>query len=104
MHIRAPVRAGTDSVVPVANSIHTMPASAPGKAVMMMNGSSHDWKLTTITRWTSAATEIKSHGRLLAACQCESVGLGAEATRTHVMKRTADLSPLCIGANTCVLF
>ena len=50
MHMMAPVRAGTDSVVPVRNSIQMMPASAPGSAVMMMNGSSQDWKLTTITR------------------------------------------------------
>ena len=50
MHMMAPVSAGTDSVVPVMNSIQTMPASAAGSAVMMMKGSSQDWKLTTITR------------------------------------------------------
>ncbi len=50
MHMIAPVRAGTESGVPVMKSIHTMPASAPGNAVMMMNGSVQDWKLTTITR------------------------------------------------------
>jgi hypothetical protein len=50
MHMTAPVRAGTDRVVPVMNSTQTMPASARGNAVMMMKGSSHDWKLTTITR------------------------------------------------------
>ncbi len=27
-----------------------MPASAPGSAVMMMKGSSHDWKFTTIRK------------------------------------------------------
>ena len=42
MHMMAPVNAGTDSVVPVMNSIQTIPASAPGNAVMMMKGSSHD--------------------------------------------------------------
>ena len=31
MHMMAPVSAGTDRVVPVANSIQTMPASAAGK-------------------------------------------------------------------------
>ena len=31
MHMMAPVRAGTDSVVPVMNSIQTMPASAAGQ-------------------------------------------------------------------------
>ena len=50
MHMIAPVSAGTDSVVPVTNSIQTMPASAAGSAVMMTNGSSHDWKFTTISR------------------------------------------------------
>ncbi len=42
MHMMAPVSAGTLTVVWVRNSIHTMPASAAGKAVMMMNGSSKD--------------------------------------------------------------
>ena len=46
----APVRAGTDRWVPVRNSIQTMPASAAGSALMMMSGSSSDWKLTTISR------------------------------------------------------
>ena len=49
-HMIAPISAGTDSVVPVRNRIHTMPASAPGSAIRMMNGSSHDWKFTTIRR------------------------------------------------------
>ena len=30
-----------------------IPASAPGNAIRMMNGSSQDWKLTTISRYTS---------------------------------------------------
>ena len=38
MHMIAPVSAGTDSVVCVANSIQMMPASAAGSAVMMTNG------------------------------------------------------------------
>ena len=50
MHMIAPVSAGTDSVVCVANSIQTMPASAAGSAVMMTKGSLHDWKLITITK------------------------------------------------------
>ena len=49
MHMMAPMRAGTLSVVCVRKRNRTMPASAAGKAVMMMNGSSHDWKLTTIS-------------------------------------------------------
>ena len=50
MHMTAPVNAGTLNVVWVRNSIHRMPASAPGNAVIMMNGSSQDWKFTTISR------------------------------------------------------
>ena len=50
MHMMAPVRAGTDKVVWVANSIQTMPASAAGKAVMMTNGSVQDWKLITMRK------------------------------------------------------
>jgi len=42
MHITAPIKAGTLSVVCVKNKKPTMPASAAGSAVMMMNGSSHD--------------------------------------------------------------
>ncbi len=50
MHMMAPVSAGTDRWVPVMNSIQQMPASAPGRAVMMMKGSTQDWKLITISR------------------------------------------------------
>ena len=50
MHMIAPIRAGTLIVVWVTNSIQRMPASAPGSAVRMMNGSSQIWKLTTIRR------------------------------------------------------
>ncbi len=46
----APIRAGTLNVVCVMKSIHTMPQNPAGSAVMMMNGSSHDWKLTTMSR------------------------------------------------------
>ena len=50
MHMMAPVSAGTDSVVPVRNSIHTMPASAPGKPMTITAGSIQLWKLTTMSR------------------------------------------------------
>ena len=50
MHMIAPIRAGTLSVVPVRKRNTTMPASAAGSAVMMMKGSSQDWKFTTISR------------------------------------------------------
>ena len=53
MHITDPVSEGTLSVVRVSSRIHTMPARAPGSAVMMMNGSSQDWKFTTISKYTS---------------------------------------------------
>ena len=45
----APISEGTLKVVWVAKSIHTIPTRAPGRAVMMMKGSVHDWKFTTIT-------------------------------------------------------
>ncbi len=50
MHMIAPISAGTLTGVRLRNSIQTMPASAAGSAVMMMNGSRQDWKLTTISR------------------------------------------------------
>ena len=50
MHMMAPISEGTLKVVWVRNSIQTMPASAPGSAIRMMNGSSQDWKLTAISR------------------------------------------------------
>ena len=50
MHMMAPISAGTLSVVPVKKRNNTMPASAAGKAVMMIKASDHDWKLTTISR------------------------------------------------------
>ena len=46
----APISAGTLKVVCDRNSAHTTPASAPGSAVMMMNGSSQLWKFTTSKR------------------------------------------------------
>ena len=42
MHMMAPVKAGTDSVVRVVNSIQTMPANAAGSALMMTKGSRQD--------------------------------------------------------------
>jgi hypothetical protein len=50
MHMMDPVSAGTLSVVFVMNRNHTIPASAAGSAEMMMNGSSQDWKFTTISK------------------------------------------------------
>jgi len=41
MHITAPVREGTLNRVCVNNRIQQMPASAPGRAVIIMKGSSH---------------------------------------------------------------
>ena len=37
---------GTLKVVWVTNSIQTIPASAPGRAIRIINGSSQDWKFT----------------------------------------------------------
>ena len=42
IHMIAPISDGTFRVVCVMNSIHRMPESAPGSAIRMMNGSSHD--------------------------------------------------------------
>ena len=50
MHMIEPMRAGTESVVCVRKRKTTMPAMAAGSAVMMMKGSSQDWKLTTMSR------------------------------------------------------
>ncbi len=50
MHMMAPISAGTDNVVWVKKRNSTMPASAAGSAVMMMNGSTQLWKLTTMSR------------------------------------------------------
>ena len=52
MHMIAPVSAGTLIVVCERKSSQTIPAMAAGSAEMMMNGSSHDWKFTTIKRYT----------------------------------------------------
>src|SRR5437763_13921097 len=64
MHMIAPVSAGTLTGVSDRNSIHTIPASAAGSAVMMMNGSSQDWQLTTLKRNAStiaAASPSRRH-------------------------------------------
>ncbi len=50
MHMTMPVSDGTFRVVWVTSSIHRMPARAPGSAVMIIKGSSQDWKFTTISK------------------------------------------------------
>lgn len=50
MHIMAPISAGMLSEVWVRNSIQQIPASAPGRAVMMRNASFQDCKLTTSSK------------------------------------------------------
>ena len=42
MHMMEPISDGTLKVVWVTNSIQRMPARAPGSAVRMINGSTHD--------------------------------------------------------------
>ena len=54
MHMIEPISDGTLKVVCVKKRIHTIPANAPGRAIRIMKGSSHDWKFTTISRYTSA--------------------------------------------------
>ena len=58
MHMIEPISEGTLKVVWVTNSIHTIPANAPGSAIRMMNGSSHDWKLTAMIRYTSMMAKM----------------------------------------------
>ena len=43
----APISDSTLIVVCVTASIQMMPISAPGTAIMMMNGSTQDWNSTT---------------------------------------------------------
>ena len=62
-HMMAPINDGTLSVVPVTNSIHKIPAIAPGSAVRMMNGSTQDWKFTVISRYTSTTAKIMPRPR-----------------------------------------
>ncbi len=50
MHMIAPVSAGTERVVPVANSIQAIPAKAAGRAEMITSGSVQLWKLMTTSR------------------------------------------------------
>ncbi len=50
MHMIAPVSAGTLRGVCTRKRSHTIPAIAAGSAEMMIRGSSHDWKFTTISR------------------------------------------------------
>ncbi len=50
MHMIAPVKAGTDIVVWLTNSIQTIPAKPAGSAVTMTKGSAQDWKLMTMSR------------------------------------------------------
>src|SRR4029077_20086692 len=47
MLMMVPINAGTLSVVCIKYSIQQIPAKAAGKAVMMINASLQDWKLTT---------------------------------------------------------
>ena len=50
MHMIAPNSAGTETLVWVSQRIHNTPASAPGRAMRMISGSSQDWKFTAISR------------------------------------------------------
>src|SRR6202030_2305532 len=50
MLMMVPISAGTLSVVCVRYNIQQMPASAAGRAVMIMNASLQDWKLITMRR------------------------------------------------------
>ncbi len=59
----APIKAGTLSVVCEMNRNITIPAMAAGSAVRMMNGSSQDWKFTTISKYTSTTASARPDNR-----------------------------------------
>ncbi len=60
MFMMVPISAGTLKVVRVRNNIHAIPARAPGKAVITINASVHDWKFTTMSRYTRAIAKSQS--------------------------------------------
>src|SRR2546430_12610278 len=62
---RSPMSEGTFRVVPQIKSIQMMPQNAPGNAIMMINGSVHDWKFTTIRRSEEHTSELQSQSNLV---------------------------------------
>ena len=59
-----PIKDSTLIVVPVSASIQRIPASAPGMAIMIMKGSSHDWNSTTMRKYTNTIASTKPKPRL----------------------------------------
>ena len=108
----APISDGTLMVVWVTKSISRMPESAPGRAIRMMNGSSQDWKLTTMTKYTSTtaktmpgaqADEGRAHGFHLAA-GFEEAALGQLGTEivqhaAHFAGHAAEVAILHVGVD-----
>ena len=108
----APIIEGTFSVVWVTNSISTMPASAPGSAIRMMNGSSHDWKFTTITKYTSSTANTSptpspiNELRMVETCPrvsmklpLGSLGVNSASTRPHRCATAAQVAILHVGVD-----
>ncbi len=90
--------AGTLRWVPVRNSIQMMPASAAGRALTMMSGSTHDWKFTTISRYTSTiaiATPTprpKNELRIVCTCAAHDDLVAARQWRAPPSTSCVDLS------------
>ena len=61
----APISDMTFRLVPVSVSIHKMPISAPGTAIMMMNGSVQDWNSITSSAYTRITARIRPSSRLV---------------------------------------
>ena len=69
----APMNDSTFRVVPVSASIQRIPTSAPGTATRMMNGSIHDWKSTTSSKYTSAIASSSPRPSLPKAANIDSL-------------------------------
>ena len=84
-----------------------MPASAAGSAVMMMKGSSQDWKFTTISRYTSTIANTSPYSSpvneefIVSICprtiSCEPLGRSLRAgvdDLVHVVGDAAQIAAL----------
>ena len=83
-------------VVPVSASAQRMPMNAPGTAIMMMNGSSHDWNITTIRRYTSRDRHDEPETEEPNAC-VHYLALPANRDR-HSRRQLAELRDLSVDA------
>src|SRR5215472_368733 len=88
MHITAPVSDGTLRVVCVSRRIQMIPASAPSSPVIMIKGSSQDWKFTTISRYTrtmamaSPMPRPTNDDRMVSTCPRRTIRVPVETMRS----------------------